>query len=197
GPGFFGVVTEYTLRAYRAPEAITSSSYYYPLERIEEVGEWAGRLARRLPREIELSIAIAGPPPSIVDRCGAGFVCVVVGAAFADTPTAAASMLKVMDTCPVLGTCIHKELNLATSINALGDLMSMMMPERHRYFSDTLWTNSAPGEVLALSREHFLRAPSLKSSQYFVFSTGERLPFPDAAYSMWGDALLLCYAIWE
>jgi FAD/FMN-containing dehydrogenase len=29
GPGFFGVVTEYTLRLFAAPRAITTSNYYY------------------------------------------------------------------------------------------------------------------------------------------------------------------------
>jgi FAD/FMN-containing dehydrogenase len=38
GPGFFGVVTEYTLKVFSAPASITSSSYYYPLDCIEEVG---------------------------------------------------------------------------------------------------------------------------------------------------------------
>jgi FAD/FMN-containing dehydrogenase len=50
GPGFFGIVTEYTLRLFSAPGSITASTYYYPLERIEEVGTWAGSIARKLPR---------------------------------------------------------------------------------------------------------------------------------------------------
>jgi len=199
GPGFFGVITEYTLKLFSAPASITSSSYYYPLDCIEEVGEWAGSIARELPRQVEFSINIAGAPPSMTDRCRSsnGFVCLVLGSAFADSPTAGASMLKAMDTCPALGGCLHKELNVATPIDALHDLLSTIMPERHRYLSDTLWTNSAPGEVLGLSRDHFLRAPSSKALQNFLFSTGPRVALPDGAYSITGDALLLCYAIWE
>jgi hypothetical protein len=55
---FFGVVTEYTLTVFSAPASITSSLYYYPLDRIEEVGEWAGSIARELPRKIEFSINV-------------------------------------------------------------------------------------------------------------------------------------------
>jgi len=106
-------------------------------------------------------------------------------------------MLKALDTCPALGSCLQKELNLSTPIDTLHDLVSTLQPERHRNLADTLWSNSAPGKVLAVSRDHFLRAPSSKSLQFFVFSTGERIPFPDCAYSMTGDALLLCYATWE
>jgi FAD/FMN-containing dehydrogenase len=199
GPGFFGVVTEYTLKLYPAPAAITSSNYYYPIERIEEVGEWAGSIARKLPRQVEFVIMIIGAPPPIADRCKAsnGFVCVVSGTAFADSPSAAASMLQALDTCPILDSCLMKELNAPATIDALHDLTLLLQPEHHRYLSDNLWTNSAPGKVLGLSREHFLRAPSPKAAQVFILPTGERRPLPDAAYSMTGDALLMCYATWE
>ena len=43
-------------------------------------------------------------------------------------------------------------------------------------------------------------APSPKSQTAFVLSTGkdrDSSPLPDGAYSMTGDALMLCYAIWE
>ena len=63
GPGFFGVVTQYLLKLYTAPRAITSSTYFYPLERIEEVGTWAASVARRLPREVELTIFYSACAP--------------------------------------------------------------------------------------------------------------------------------------
>jgi hypothetical protein len=58
GPGFIGVVTEYTLRLFLAPGSITTSSCYYPLERIEEVSEWAGSIAHKLPRQVQFVIEI-------------------------------------------------------------------------------------------------------------------------------------------
>ena len=45
GPAFFGVVTEYTLRAFPAPGAITTSNYYFPLERAGDSAD--GPLASR------------------------------------------------------------------------------------------------------------------------------------------------------
>jgi FAD/FMN-containing dehydrogenase len=199
GPGFFGVITEYTLRLYAAPATVTTSNYYYPLDCIEEIGNWAGGVARKLARQVELTIFIAGAPPVISDRCNLnnGFACIVSATAFADSPTAGAAMLKELDTCPASGSCLLKEPNLVTPIDALLDMGAAFWPEGHRYFADTLWINNAPGRVLATSRDQFLRAASSKSHQVFVFITGERLPLPDGAYSMTGDALLLCYAIWE
>lgn len=199
GPGFFGVISEYTLNVYSAPATILTRNYYYPLERIEEIGDWAGGIARKLPRQVELTIFIAGAPPSISDRCKSnrGFACIVSGTVFADSTSAGASMLRTLDACPVSSSCLLKEPDFATPIDALHDMGALFWPERHRYIADTLWVTSAPGKVLATSRDQFLRAASSKSFQVFVFSTGEHRPFPDGAYSMSGDALLICYAIWE
>jgi FAD/FMN-containing dehydrogenase len=71
-------------------------------------------------------------------------------------------------------------------------------PAEYRYLVDTLWTNSPPANVLAVSRECFTDAPSSNSIELFTFSTGaEPSPIPDSAYSVSGDALLICSAIWE
>lgn len=199
GPGFFGVVTEYTLRLYPAPAAITTSSYSYPLERAKEVGAWAGKIARELPKRVELTVLIAAAPPAIANQCASnrGLACIVSATAFMDSAGEAAATLSILDSCPVAGDCLLKEPNLSTPIDALHDMGAMLWPEGHRYLADTLWTNSPPGEVLASLGSHFIRAASLKSHGVFVFSTGERSPLPDGAYSMAADALLLCYAVWE
>jgi FAD/FMN-containing dehydrogenase len=87
---------------------------------------------------------------------------------------------------------------LSTPIDALHDAGATLFPEEHRYLADTLWTNSPPANILATSREHFMRAPSSKSFQLFSLSTGpERPTSGDGAYSMSADELLACYAVWE
>jgi FAD/FMN-containing dehydrogenase len=199
GPGFFAVITEYTLKVFPRPKSITSSSYYYPVDRIEEVGEWAGAIARKLPRQVEFAITIGTAPPSIADRCESsnGFCCIVNALAFADSRGAGASMLAVLDTCPAMGSCLHKDLNVATTMDTLNDAQSAILPEHHRNLADTLWINSAPGEVLAIARDHFLSAPSSKSWLILLFATGNRVPFPNCAYSTMGDALLYCDAVWD
>ena len=102
--------------------------------------------------------------------------------------------------CPISSDCLQKELNLPTPLEALLEVGGALWPEHHRYLADTLWTNSPPATVLATLRDHFTLAPSPKSQTTFVLSTGkdrDSSPLPDGAYSMTGDALMLCYAIWE
>jgi FAD/FMN-containing dehydrogenase len=200
GLGFFGIVTEYTVRVFPAPGAIATSNYFYPLEMASELGEWAGRIARELARQVELTIFISAAPPSIAKSCSAsgGFACSVSGTAFAESTNAPASMLRHLDTCPLAASCLLTETNLPTPIATLLEMNAVSTPAEHRYLTDTLWTNSRPARVLAASRQHFIASPSSKSTQLFAFSTGPTpSPLPDCAYSMRGDALLICSAIWE
>ena len=198
GPGFFGAIVEYSLKLYPAPGAIVTSRYYYPLGWAESVGAWAGELARKFPNFVELSTRIATAPAAIADRCrpSDGLALVVSATAFAASASEAASSLGALDTCPAADACLLKQPNRATTIDALLDLGGMAWPERHHFLADTLWTNSSLGEVVARARDQLLGAPSTKSMVVCALLTGERSPLPDAAYSMSGDALLICYAVW-
>jgi FAD/FMN-containing dehydrogenase len=202
GPGFFGVVTQYQLKLYPAPRATSTSTYFYPLERIEEVGAWAADVAGRLRREVELTIFVAPAPPALAERCrtGNGFVAVVGATAFLDGGREAAAALGLLESCPIVHECLHKEVNQPTPFDALLDMGGVLWPERHRYLVDTLWSDSPPAEQLATVRDYFLRAPSPKSLALCVFATGpggRAAALPDAAFSMTARTLLLCYAIWE
>jgi FAD/FMN-containing dehydrogenase len=199
GPGFFGVVTEYTVNVFPAPRVIMTSNFYYPLELAEEIGEWAGRIAHEQPKQVELTTVIAAAPAEIADRCQSanGFACLITATAFAGDANEAVATLSVLDSCPVAGDCLRKEVNLPTPFEVLHGANASATPEGYRYLTDTLWTNSPPAEVLAVYRRHFMHAPSSKSIALLAFTTGERSSLPDAAYSMTGDALAICSAAWE
>jgi FAD/FMN-containing dehydrogenase len=200
GPGFFGVVTEYTLRVFHAPDAIITSNYYYPLDLAGELGKWTGGVARELPKQVELTIFLGAAPASIADKCtgSKGRACVVSATAFAENTDAAVATLRLVDSCPMTANCLLTEANLATPIEALLEMNSISTSAEHRYLVDTLWTNSPPASVLAACRERFIDAPSAKSTGLLTFLTGAQPSLlPDSAYSMMGDALLICSAIWD
>jgi FAD/FMN-containing dehydrogenase len=202
GPGFFAVVTQYLLKLYPAPRAITTSTYFYPLQHIEEVGAWAASIASQLPSEVELTLFIAPAFPDLAEQCKStnGFVGILSATAFLDTDGDATAALSLLESCPVAHKCLKKGVNQPNSFEALLDLGGMLWPERHRYLADTLWSDAAPAQLLATVREHFLRAPSTKSLAVCAFSTGAGdnvAVLPDAAFSMTAKTLLLCYAIWE
>jgi FAD/FMN-containing dehydrogenase len=202
GPGIFAVVTQYLLKLYPVPRAITTSTYYYPLERIEKVGTWAATMAGQLPREVELTIFCAQAPPAFAERCRSsnGFLCILTATAFLDAHSEALATLSFLETCPVLPECLGREVNQPTPLDALLDMGGRLWPERHRCLADTFWSNSAPEQQLATVRHSFMHAPSPKALALCAFSTGlegSAAVLPDAAFSMTAGTLLLCYAIWE
>jgi FAD/FMN-containing dehydrogenase len=199
GPGFFGIITEYTLRVFEAPGAVATSTWHYPLQRAAEVGECASGIARSLAKEVELTISIGAAPATLAKECKSskGFACSVSGTAFAGSMAAAASMLKVLDNGPITAGSLLKTANVPTPIETLHEMNAASTPPDHRYLTDTLWTNSPAAEVLTISHRHFLAAPSPNSVQLLSFATGaDPAPLPDCAYSMRGDALLICSAMW-
>lgn len=202
GPGFFAVVTQYLIKLYPVPRAITTSTYFYPLQHIEEVGSWAASIARQLPSEVELTFFIAPAPPDLADQCSAtnGFVGILSATTFLDTEREANEALSLLENCTVAQVCLKSEVNRLNSFDSLLNLGDMLWPKRHRYLADTLWSDSPPSQLLAIVREHFLSAPSPKSLAACVFSTGvgdNVAVIPDAAFSMTAKTLILCYAIWE
>jgi FAD/FMN-containing dehydrogenase len=201
GPGFFAVAIQYFLKLYKAPRAITTSSYYYPLQRIEEVGTWAGSVARQMSSVVELNIFLVPAPSALAKQCrfSNGFVGILSATAFVDTAQEAIATLGLLETCPVASECLHMEVNQPTSLAALLEKSGRLWPERHRYLADTLWSNSPPAQMLGTVRDYFLQAPSPKSVAICSFSTGlaDSPILPDAAFSMTAGTLLLCYAIWE
>jgi FAD/FMN-containing dehydrogenase len=202
GPGFFGVVTKYRLKLFAALRAITTTNYYFALPQAERAGTWARSIANLLSKHVELTILFSPAPPPLAPGCASanGFVCIVSATAFVNTAREAVATLEPVNNCPISSDCLQKELNLPTPLEALLEMGGALWPEHHRYLADTLWTNSPPPTVLATLRDHFMLAPSPKSQTAFVLSTGkdrDSSPLPDGAYSMTGDALMLCYAIWE
>jgi hypothetical protein len=174
GPGFFGIVTQYRLRLHPAPRAITTSTYFCALERIEELSAWAARAVGQLPRDIELTIFCAPAPPDLVEQCRSsnGFVALLSATAFVDTEAEAAAALAPLESCPVFRDCLHREVNRPTPMEALLDMSGLVWPERQRYLADTLWSDSSPAQQLATLRDCFLQAPSKRSLAVCVFSTG-------------------------
>jgi len=201
GPGFFGVVTKYYLKLHPEPKAITSNFYFYPMSSADRLGEWFEEAVEQLPKDVEVLIFMVPAPPDIADRAGSGngYVCLLSATAFVDSLEEARSAMAVLDESPVLDECLKIERDQATPIDALLDLSPTLWPERLRYLSDTVWSDESPAEVVRITRDHFLRAPSSGLGTIW-FSTGEEgvaSAHPDAAFSMTGRTLTLCYAIWE
>jgi FAD/FMN-containing dehydrogenase len=202
GPGFFGVVTQYRVKLYPLPRAITTSNYFYPLASMDVVAGCAANIARQLPQAVELTMFCAPSPLPLAEACKSsnGFVATLSATAFADSTAEALAALAVLNESVRSHKSLHQTLNQSARIDDLLQLSGALWPEKHRCLADTCWSDSSPEETLAVVRNRFLCSPSQKSLAACVLTTGAMeasAKWLEGTLSMTARTLLLCYAIWE
>jgi FAD/FMN-containing dehydrogenase len=187
GPGFFGVATRFQIQVYPLPEAIKTSTYVYPLDELEEIAGWAANVVPTLPPQVETLLALT--PKAVV----------VTATAFADNEDHARQAVEPLESCPVIDRALDRQGAQPSSFDALQNTIETLLPDRHRYLADTLWSNHDLPALLPTLAGHIANAPSPKSLILAV-----RVPapapdsrMPDAAFSMVAKTILLLYAIWE
>jgi FAD/FMN-containing dehydrogenase len=198
GPGFFGVATRFHLALQPLPKVMRASMYLYPLAAVEELSRWAADTLPTLPPHVERLLLLTSAPPGMAAG-PAGKVVGVMAIAFADTEDDAMRSLSALETCPVLGRALVRRVGAPTSFEELFDTIGTLLPERHRYLEDSLWSDRALPALLPRLAERLVGAPSSKSLVFAVMPPPrpEGIPLPDAAFSMVGRCFLLCYAIWD
>ena len=202
GAGFPGIAVCYHLQLYRMPEAIVESSYYYPLEHIREIGDWAQDVAEKLPSWAEFTLFMLSAPAELELQCASmnRKVCKITATAFANDRTEAASALALMEDCPLRKRCLAAELYQAASFTKLFDGAGAAWPEKLRNRVETLWSNSSPGEMLLAARDHFITTPSAATLILVALYPGwaSRVPgTPDTAFSMSGKAYGGLWTMWR
>ena len=186
GSGFFGVVTRYHLKLHPLPRAIHGSTYYYSLDDAEAVGTWLGKTAASLSPSVELSLFLVEAPAELKEKAASdgGKICMVTGAAFADTPAEARLSLQPLEGCPV--KCLSGSFATPLVFEQLFDASGALWPEGVRARVEATFSNSSPGEMVKVIREHMTKSPSPTTVVLFTIFTGPNIPapLPVAAYSM-------------
>lgn len=201
GAGLFAIATRYHLRLKPMPQEIRTSSYYYPLERIGDVGRWLETAADQLPLSVELSVFLLSAPAAVAERCasGGGRALLVTATAFAESEDEAANALAPLESCPVLSECLERSFCEPTPFETLFDNTGRMWPENHRYRVETLWSTQPTVDLLISLREHFRAAPSAKTLVLFAIYPGwtHYQPRDDVAFSMAARTYGGLWTTWE
>jgi FAD/FMN-containing dehydrogenase len=186
GSGFFGVVTRYHLNLYPLPEAIHGSTYFYSIDDAAAVGDWLGEMAGQLSPAVELSLFLLEAPAELKDTGASrgGPVCMVTGAAFADSPEEAKAILKPLENCPV--KCLSGSFAAPLVFEQLFDASGALWPEGLRNRVEATFSNASPGELARAVAGHMKKSPSPITLVLFTIFTGPNVPAPqpDAVYSM-------------
>lgn len=201
GPGFFGVVTDFELRAQRLPRAIRSKTLVFQLDDLPRIGRWLSESVAKLPPQVEVTCLLAGAPPGLPP----GFIVkdgralIVLAIAFADGDTEAAEWLGPLDAIPA--GLRHTASPLAPETFAsLHAALARAYPEGRRYAADVTWCAASATEVLLKMRETVLSAPTPESFGMVVLPAPPAPgapPPPDMALSMFAPVIAATYAVWR
>ena len=188
GPGFFGVVTSFYLKARPYPKALTASTYVYPAEVAEKVLHWLQSMHHTVKNTVEI-VAVG----KIFDF-GPGIV--VQALAFEDDPKVAKQTLAPFEACPVLDQAVVHKFALPTTIEEECRVQLEMNPEGHRWTVNNAWLEGSPSKVSSTIINSFIDLPNDKTFVLW-FSMAPLRPLPDMAFSMQSDIYLSIYCLWE
>ena len=194
GPGFFGVVTRYYLKAYDFPNAIRSNSYVFPLDFLPDVIRWGQQIADGGIEKTELLLTLVSNPDANNNSPDSErFLCIFEPTTFASNESEAKSILAPVAAHPLAQKAIFKQELTPRTFDELYQRNYYAGYGRHS--SDTMWTNT-PEKSADVLVQRFRQIPSSKSIVNIAFRTNPELP-EDAAASIIGKCFIGCYSSWD
>jgi FAD/FMN-containing dehydrogenase len=144
GPGFFGVVTSFTLRLHRRPAVLGTCLYLYPVDVADEVFSWGRSISAEIDDRVELQILTSRNAPEV----GPDEPTIAIASpVFADSDDEAAKALAIFGTCPVIDRATAALPYMPTTLANWYSAVMAKYPEDHRYSVDNMFT-SAPADAL-------------------------------------------------
>lgn len=185
GPTFFGVVTRYHLDVFPLPSAITSCTYIYAVDQLDNLIGWLEQARHRQDAKIELSF--------ILESSDEGRQCIISAVCFADEEEEAKSLLStLLQHLPEQGRLVTRQFQPMTFAKVLA-LTRTSVPLRMT--TETAWTDKT-NEALKIMAEHFNKAPGGKTVIIANYRQNTDLP-EDAAHSITGPLFLNWSTRWE
>jgi len=189
GPGFFGVVTRFHLRARGLPKALTQSVLVFPKECYESVAHWLHEIHATLAPSVELVMLGVTPPGGHEPQV------VVLALAMVDTHAEAAQVLAPFEHCPVKDRALVHVSAQPTTFAEQIEKQIEQNPEGYRYAADNAWLEGNPGEVVTRMRAAFVDLPNATSFTLW-YSMAPLRPLPDMALSLQSDVYFALYTNW-
>ena len=192
GPGFFGAVTRFEVKLHPRPKAMMRSDYLYPIEVVDDVIRWLRAVQPKLARTMECMMFVRR---DIFGHSGPGAL--VTAPVLADSAEEARAALAILESCPVVGKAVKRDVNVATEFDELlqgGE--ALLYPPGHRYAADNMWTH-APAEDLIPGMRNISQTLPQAPSHMMWMLWGPPQPMPDMAFSMQDDLYVALYSVWD
>jgi FAD/FMN-containing dehydrogenase len=193
GPGFFAVVTSFTVRIHKRPNVLGTCLYLYPAEVADEVFGWALSISPELDDRIELQISTTrGVPAAGIDHP----VIAIASPAFADTEEEAAKALAALGSCPVVDQSITSLPYAPTTLANWYAAVMGSYPQGYRYSTDNMFTSAPAAELLPGIRSIIDTMPP-HPSQLLVTGWKPSRHRVDKVYGVEDEIYLALYTAWQ
>jgi FAD/FMN-containing dehydrogenase len=193
GPGFFGVVTSFTLRLHRRPAVLGTCLYLYPVDVADEVFSWGRSISGEIDDRVELQILTSRNAPEV----GPDEPTIAIASpVFADSDDEAAKALAILGTCPVIDRATAALPYMPTTLANWYSAVMAKYPEGHRYSVDNMFTSAPADDLLPGIRKIIETLPPHPS--HFVFAGWK--PSADRTEMVYGvedEIYLGLYTAWH
>ena len=193
GPGFFGVVTSFTLRIYKRPPVLGTCLYMYPIDVVDEVFTWGRSIASEIDDRVELQILTSrGAPETGSDEP----TITIASPVFADSEEQATKALAALGTCPVIDRATVSLPFMPTTLANWYTAVMTKYPEGHRYSVDNMFTSAPAEELLPGIRKIIETMPPHPS--HFIFTGWKTSPDrTDMVYGVEDEIYMALYTAWH
>jgi FAD/FMN-containing dehydrogenase len=193
GPGFFGVVTSFTLQLHRRPAVLGTCLYLYPVDVADEVFSWGRSISGEIDDRVELQILTSRNAPEV----GPDEPTIAIASpVFADSDDEAAKALAILGTCPVIDRATAALPYMPTTLANWYSAVMAKYPEDHRYSVDNMFTSASADDLLPGIRKIIETLPPHPS--HFVFAGWK--PSADRTEMVYGvedEIYLGLYTAWH
>ena len=193
GPGFFGVVTSFTLQLHRRPAVLGTCLYLYPVDVADEVFSWGRSISGEIDDRVELQILTSRNAPEV----GPDEPTIAIASpVFADSDDEAAKALAILGTCPVIDRATAALPYMPTTLANWYSAVMAKYPEDHRYSVDNMFTSAPADDLLPGIRKIIETLPPHPS--HFVFAGWK--PSADRTEMVYGvedEIYLGLYTAWH
>src|SRR6201995_4818749 len=193
GPGFFGVVTSFTLRIYKRPPVLGTCLYIYPIDVVDEVFTWGRSIASEIDDRVELQILTSrGAPETGSDEPSI----TIASPVFADSEEQATKALAALGTCPVIDRATVSLPFMPTTLANWYAAVMTKYPEDHRYSVDNMFT-SAPAEDLLPGIRKIIETMPPHPSHFIFTGWKTSADRTDMVYGVEDEIYMALYTAWH
>lgn len=197
GPSFPGIVVKFYLKTRPRFGYVGHNVQIYDMADFDEVMEWMYHADKNLiGPDVEI-VCVSLTPPSMNGEPRKR-VLAVTGLALVDSKEAADEALAPFQQCPAIERALVNEPNEATSLAERRADQIRMNPEDHRWYTDNVWVDGDPKEVVKRIRPLFADIPEEEPEAFAIwFGNGLMRPLPDMALDMQTPAYVASYFVYK